>query len=41
MLDLENNRAIDFSVIKILSEVRDLYKLYQLSNGYSIYDFLD
>jgi hypothetical protein len=38
---LETNKSIDFSVIKILGEMKDLFKLYMVSNGYNIYDFLD
>jgi len=41
MKEIENNRNIDLQVIKVLSEVRDLFKLYLLSNGYKIYDLLE
>lgn len=28
-------------MIKILGEMKDLFKLYMVSNGFNIYDFLD
>jgi len=38
---IETNKSIDLSVIKILGEMKDLFKLYMVSNGFNIYDFLD
>jgi hypothetical protein len=41
MKEIETNRNIDLQVIKVLSEVRDLFNLNLLSNGYNIYDLLE